>query len=142
MSKCQRAAYRYIAARVALIKLCPKGGTWSSSLHPLNIKTDLRNTAGVDPEDDLTDQRPAARWEQALGEGHKDIPWIWRALAPSQKEQVNDDEATAEEVIEGLSGPFACSNFVLMQMYGRDALSVLQGPGTTSSMEGRDRAST
>lgn len=101
MTKCRRSGYRYIAARAALLKLCPKGGTWSGRLRPLNINTDLRNASGIDPDDDVLDQTPAARRQRALGEGHKDVPWIWRALVPSRKEYVDEEEATAEEVIEG-----------------------------------------
>lgn len=125
MSKCRRAGQRYIAARAALLALCPQGGTWSNRLRPLNLNTDLRNAAGIDPEDDLTDERPAARRERALGEGYRDVPWIWRVLDPSRRDYVNEEEATEEEVLEGMyiSPPASCS--VDLTTQNRNALTIL-----------------
>lgn len=99
--KVKRAAYRYIDSHTALQTLCPEGGPWSRRLRPLDLKTDLRNAAGIDLEgDDLTDQRPAARRARMLGDGRAQVPWIWTVLEHTGADVVGDD-ATEAEVVEG-----------------------------------------
>lgn len=101
--KVTRAADRYIASYTALQSLCPDGGPWSRRLRPLDTKTDLRNAAGIDPEDDdLTNQRPAARRARMLGDGHTVVPWIWTVLEHNGSDVIGDD-ATEAEVVEGSS---------------------------------------
>lgn len=98
--KVKRAADRYIYSFKALQTLCPEGGQWSRRLRELDPKTDLRNAAGIDLEDDdLTDQRPAARRARMLGEGRTLVPWIWTVLEHNERDAMGD--ATEEEVVEG-----------------------------------------
>lgn len=62
----------------------------------------MRNPSGHDPDDsDAEDSRPAARRRRALGEGHRDIPWIWTVLQPDRRDAAMPDRATDEEVVEG-----------------------------------------
>lgn len=104
MVKIRRAAERYNAARDALLRLQPEGGPWSRRLRALDMAHDLRNSAGVDIEDDeLTDQSADARRARALGEGYKDVPWIWLSVEHDRRDVIREDEATDEEVVEGTS---------------------------------------
>lgn len=99
--KVKRAADRYIQSYDALQNLCPGGGPWSRRLRPLDLKTDLRNAAGIDLEDDdLTDQRPAARRARMLGDGRTLVPWIWTVLEHNGEDVIGED-ATEAEVVEG-----------------------------------------
>lgn len=100
-AKVKRNADRYIWSYNALRTLRPEGGLWSRRLRPLAIKTNLQNTAGIDPEDnDLTDQRLAARQARILRGGRTLVPWIWTVLEHNGSDVVSDD-TTDEEVVEG-----------------------------------------
>lgn len=98
--KVKRAADRYMEDYTALRTLCPEGGPWSQRLRELDPQRDLRNAAGIDLEDDdLTDQRPAARRARMLGDGRTLVPWIWTVLEHNREDATGD--ATEEEVVEG-----------------------------------------
>lgn len=100
-AKVKRAADRYIQTYVSLQTLCPAGGPWSRRLRELDPKTDLKNAAGIDLEDDdLTDKTVAARRARMLGDGHTLVPWIWTVLEHTGADVVGDD-ATEAEVVEG-----------------------------------------
>lgn len=102
-TKVKRSADRYIQTYTALQSLCPAGGPWSRRLRVLDPKTDLKNAAGIDLEDDdLTDKTVAARRARMLGDGRTLVPWIWTVLEHTGADVVGDD-ATEAEVVEGLS---------------------------------------
>lgn len=140
-AKVKRNAERYIHTFAALQVLSPQGGTWSRRLRVLDMKTDLRNAAGIDLEDDdLTDQRPAARRARMLGDGHTLVPWIWTVLEHNGLDVVGDD-ATEEEVVEGMV--ISLCLVVSTQanhVFDRDALGVLQGSRANVALAGGDHS--
>lgn len=141
-AKVKRSAYRYIHTYDALRSLRPEGGSWSRRLRSLDIQTDLRNAAGIDPEDDdLTDQRPAARRARMLGDGHRLVPWIWTVLEHNGSDVVGDD-ATEEEVVEGKKQSCLAQikTPVTLPVALRYAFCVLQSPFPYAPMAGGDRA--
>ncbi|TFY52380.1 hypothetical protein EVG20_g10575 [Dentipellis fragilis] len=74
---------RYNAARSALEALQPDlDAAWRSRLLPLR-KSDLVDPSGDDADEDTT-STAAKRRKKTLGEGRKEIPWIWRTVGPDR----------------------------------------------------------
>ncbi|KAI0054817.1 hypothetical protein BV25DRAFT_1816493, partial [Artomyces pyxidatus] len=80
--KLRRHVRRYRAARVALTSLSPDGD-WQVHLRVLN-------------EEDI---RSARQDEKKLGEGHRELSWIWCVLKPEARDLPNADEETTEEEV-------------------------------------------
>ncbi|KAI0044491.1 hypothetical protein FA95DRAFT_1496986, partial [Auriscalpium vulgare] len=86
---------RYRASHAALGILDPEG-SWVTHLRPLR-EEDIRAPKG---DDEDTGQEIRER----LGEGHREIPWIWRVLKPDARDLPcgGADPASQEEVHESL----------------------------------------
>ncbi|KAI0061776.1 hypothetical protein BV25DRAFT_1804969, partial [Artomyces pyxidatus] len=78
--KLRRHVRRYRAAYAALLSLSPDGD-WKVHLRQLR-------------EEDI---RSAREDERALGEGHRELSWIWRVLRPEARDFPEADEETTEE---------------------------------------------
>ncbi|KAA1478735.1 hypothetical protein DENSPDRAFT_788366 [Dentipellis sp. KUC8613] len=104
---------RYNAARSALDKLQPDpDASWRVRLLPMT-KTDLVDPSGNDGEDEdcYPNQRSKKALEQrrqkALGEGRKEVPWIWRTLQPDARDLPRSEEMTEDEVHESMRVTYA-----------------------------------
>lgn len=95
--KVSRAADRYTAAWTALLALDPNGA-WKSRLREIKSQ-DLKNPSGDNDEDG--DESREGKRRKRLGEGHRDISWIWTGLAHTSADAVVPSKATDEEVVEG-----------------------------------------
>lgn len=102
-AKIDRIAARYRTARQALVALDPDAflpaGRLVKTFREL-LPGDIRNPRGEDPGDapptDAEERRRAN-----LGEGSREIPWIWMTVRYTAQDCVDADAATDEDAIEG-----------------------------------------
>lgn len=74
---------------------------WRSRLLKMQV-TDLKTPSGLDPFDpDYEDDDMSTRRRRALGDGYRDISWIWSGLRPDVGD-VWADGASREEVVAGM----------------------------------------
>lgn len=109
-AKIKTHANRYRAARIALVALNPNAfklasrmdpseGNWVKVFRELSDQ-DIRNPRG-DDLDEAPPQTSAERRRQQLGEGHKEIPWIWTSVRPTGADHIDSDRVSDEEAVEG-----------------------------------------
>ncbi|KAA1479653.1 hypothetical protein DENSPDRAFT_789438, partial [Dentipellis sp. KUC8613] len=104
---------RYNAARAALDRLQPEiDAPWRARLLPM-CKSDLVDPSGDDGEDDDGDPTRKGkkaleqRRRKALGEGKKEIPWIWRTLRPDARDLPRSEGMTEDEIHESMRVTYA-----------------------------------
>lgn len=101
-AKINKFATRYRAARQALLSLAPEAfladGCYVKTLQEL-LPTDIRNPRGEDL-DDRVPLTPNERRMAVLGEGHRDVPWIWYTVRYTAQDRVDTGAATDEDAIE------------------------------------------
>lgn len=102
-AKIDRIAARYRAARLALMALVPDAflptGHLAKTFKEL-LSSDIRNPRGEDPGD-APPTGAEERRRAALGEGNREIPWIWMTVRYTAQDCIDTDAATDEDAIEG-----------------------------------------
>ncbi|KAA1478738.1 hypothetical protein DENSPDRAFT_788380, partial [Dentipellis sp. KUC8613] len=107
-----RQFHRYNAARKALDALEPdEDASWRTRLLPLS-QGDLVDPSGDNGEDDdHPNQTKKAvlerRRQRALGEGRREIPWIWRTIQPDSRDVPHGEELTVEEIHDSMCVTYA-----------------------------------
>lgn len=109
-AKVKAHADRYRAARKALVALDPDAfklasrtdpseGKWVRVFHELS-DLDIRNPRG-DDLDEAPPQTLAERRRHQLGEGHREVPWIWTSVRPTGADYFDSNRVSDEEAVEG-----------------------------------------
>ncbi|EIM79073.1 uncharacterized protein STEHIDRAFT_69945, partial [Stereum hirsutum FP-91666 SS1] len=100
-----RVRYNESLQRLSILDSDP-ASPWRSRLLEMQV-ADLKTPSGLDPFDsEYEDDDASSRRRRALGDGYRDLSWIWSGLRPDV-DDVWADSASREEVVAEMRSTYA-----------------------------------